>query len=89
MVHYRLRDTLGGHWKQSISYGKSEALLYQRFAAFGMQRRPASAVMGDLWWLCTRLPFALPVSRRGAWLKRLGIQYGRVVGSIRGRVLWL
>ncbi|KGN41394.1 hypothetical protein N801_07540 [Knoellia aerolata DSM 18566] len=88
IVHYRLRPSLRKLYKQSRAYGAAEAHLYQKFAQFGLDRRPASAPIVDLWWILTRLPFAVAQGRRGAWLRRLGQQIGRFEGSARYRVLW-
>lgn len=88
VVHYRLRPSLTALFRQSRAYGAAEAHLYRAFAAQGLHRRPATAPLRDLWWLLTRLPFVRPVGRRGAWLRRLGQQIGRVEGSLRYRVVW-
>jgi GT2 family glycosyltransferase len=89
IVHYRMRQSLRDLWRQSVLYGAAEAHLYRKFAASGMPRRSAGAVVTDLWWILTRLPFALPRARRGAWVRRAGTQWGRLVGSVRYRVRWV
>lgn len=88
VVHYRLRPTLGTHVRQWYGYGSSEALLHQRFAASGMTRRPATALLGDLWWLLSRLPFSVTPARRGMWLRRAALLAGRLAGSVKLRTLW-
>lgn len=88
VVHYRLRPSLSALFKQSRAYGAAEAHLYQAFATSGLERRSARATVSDLWWTVSRLPFAASQGRRGAWLRRLGQQIGRVEGSVRYRVLW-
>lgn len=88
LVHYRLRPSLGALVRQARMYGAAEAHLYLKFRHAGLRRRPASTLIADLWWIVTRLPFAWPVSRRGAWLRRAAQQAGRVQGSLRYRVLW-
>jgi glycosyltransferase involved in cell wall biosynthesis len=88
VVHYRLRSNLRDHWKQSVNYGACEPLLYTKFAKHGMKRRTVGALVSDLWWLATRLPFAWPIGRRGAWLRRAGQQYGRFRGAVRYRTWW-
>jgi glycosyltransferase involved in cell wall biosynthesis len=88
VVHYRLRSSLLAHWHQSISYGACEAQLYARYAPAGMSRRPIRVLVNDVWWLITRLPFAWPIGRRGAWLRRAGQRWGRIVGAVGSRVLW-
>lgn len=88
VVHYRLRPSLAALFKQSRAYGAAEAHLYQAFATSGLNRRPARAPLSDLWWTLSRLPFAARRRRRGAWIRKLGQQVGRVEGSVRYRVMW-
>ena len=88
VVHYRLRPTLKGLFRQSIAYGAGEARLYRKFAEYGARRRPPSAIAKEVWWLFSRLPFAGRIERRGAWLRHLGQQLGRLRGSFECKVLW-
>ncbi len=88
LVHYRLRPSLRQHWRQWVTYGAAEAHLYRAFAGTGVSRRPPATVLHEVWWLATRLPFAVGRQRRGAWLRRLAAQWGRLVGALRYRVLW-
>ncbi len=88
VVHYRLRPSLRTHFRQSRAYGSAQAHLYLKFAPHGMPRRRLSAPFKEGWWLLTRGPFAWPVGRRGAWLRKLASQIGRFEGSLRYRVLW-
>ena len=89
VVHYRLRSTLRGLWSQSVGYGASGALLYRKFESSGLHRRGVRPVLHDVWWLASRLPFSLPIGRRGAWLRVLGGSWGKVLGSVRNRTIWL
>ena len=89
IVHYRLRSTLKGVWAQFVGYGASEVRLYRAFADRGLRRRSTRSVFRDVWWLLSRAPFAVPRARRGAWLRVLGSEWGRVRESIRTRTLWL
>lgn len=88
VVHYRLRPGLGALWRQSVNYGASEALLYRKFRSEGLRRRPPKALGRDIWWLLTRLPFAWPVGRRGAWLRRCATLWGRLRGGVQTRTWW-
>lgn len=88
VVHYRLRPTLKGLFRQSIAYGAGEARLYRKFAEYGARRRPPSAIAKEVWWLLSRLPFTGRIERRGAWLRHLGQQLGRLRGSFECKVLW-
>jgi glycosyltransferase involved in cell wall biosynthesis len=88
VVHYRLRPTLRSHVRQWYAYGRSEALLHQKFASSGMTRRSGPALLRDLWWLASRLPLSVPLARRGAWLRRAAQLAGRLVVSVRHKALW-
>lgn len=88
VVHYRLRPSLSTLFRQSKAYGAAQAHLFRKFASHGMRRRPVTAPFRELWWLVTRFPFAWPLGRRGAWLRRLATQLGRFEGAVRYRVLW-
>ena len=88
VVHYRLRPSLRALFTQSRAYGAAEAHLFAKFRDLGLNRRPVLTVGRDVWWLLSRMPFALPVGRRGAWLRRLGQQVGRLEGSARYRAVW-
>ena len=89
VMHYRLRPTLGDLWRQYVKYGSSEAQLFQTFRHSGMNRRPWRQVVQGLWWLISRFPFAAPRPRRGAWVRRAGLWWGRLRGSVQHRTLWL
>jgi glycosyltransferase involved in cell wall biosynthesis len=88
VVHYRIRASLSDLFAQARLYGAAEAHLYRKFRGAGLRRRRAQTVGREVWWLVSRLPFAGPVGRRGAWLRRLGQQVGRLEGSLRYEVLW-
>lgn len=88
VVHYRMRPSLASLFRQSRNYGAAEPHLYATFRHAGLRRRPVTALLREVWWLVTRLPFALPVARRGAWLRHMGQQIGRCQGAFRYRVLW-
>lgn len=88
IVHYRLRGTIRGVARQEANYGASEALLYLKFRTHGLQRRPVAALASETWWLVSRLPFAWPEARRGAWVRKASRQFGRFRGARRQRVGW-
>jgi len=89
IVHYRLRPDLRSLWHQYRHYGSSEPLLFRAFRESGLERRPVAATLRDTWWLITRLPFAFRRPRRGAWVRRAGMWWGRLRGSVQHRTLWL
>ena len=87
-LQYRLR--LGDFARQQYSYGYSAAQLFRRFAAAGMPRpRPSLALLR---WMALglSLPAALVVPRwRGRWVGLAAHKGGKVVGSVRNKVLYL
>lgn len=88
IVHYRLRPSLNALFRQSRAYGAAEAHLFRKFAEHGLTHRPLSMPLRDIWWIVSRMPFAVGPARRGAWLRRLGQQMGRFEGAARYRVWW-
>jgi GT2 family glycosyltransferase len=88
VVHYRLRSCVRAVWRQSVAYAEGEARLFRKFRSAGARRRPTKAAIHDLWWLLTRAAFTFDPNRRGAWVRRLGQQVGRVQGSVQQRTIW-
>ncbi|MGW0562182.1 glycosyltransferase [Streptomyces sp. NPDC003016] len=87
VVHYRLRSSLREIVRQSYRYGRSHPELYRAFRAAGM---PASKAGSPWWWLLAHLVDPLlTADRRAAWLARAALRCGRLVGSVRCRVLYL
>ncbi len=89
LVAYRRRRSELALWRQYSGYGRSHAALYKRYRASG---HPPSSLRGALgaygrllvtsWELLSR-------ERRGAWLRSAAIRWGRILGSIRERTLYL
>jgi len=88
VVNYRFRPSLRTMARQELGYGAAEAQLYRKFASEGVRRRPIATLGWDVWWLLSRLPFALHPDRRGAWIRRAARQYGRFRGAVRTRTWW-
>jgi len=88
VVHYRLRQSLGALAKQEADYGAAEAWLYRKFRKQGLRRRRPVQFGRDLWWLLSRLPFAWPGDRRGAWIRRASRLHGRLRGAVQARTWW-
>lgn len=88
--HYRLRSGGRGTFRQARRYGESHAQLYARHAR-GRADVKANAIdaLHDWWWIATRAPLAALGKRRENWATHAGRRLGRLVGSIRYRVLWL
>jgi GT2 family glycosyltransferase len=86
VVHYRLRDTLGGHARQSYGYHRNAGLLLRRFGGQGVRRSGPLAVAGELLQLLRPLP-AAPWSgtARALLVGRSAAFWGRVRTSIEYR----
>ncbi len=88
-VHLRFRENKWELARQYFRYGVSDAKLYRRFRREGMERSsPREAVR--TWWKLVRSAGELASTEgRGRWLRVAGRSSGRVVGSVRWRVLFL
>lgn len=88
--HYLLRTGGRNSFRQALRYGESHAQLYFRH---GRGRVPVGAnsrdALRDWWWIATRVPLALLGRRRENWAARAGRRCGRLIGSLKYRVLWL
>lgn len=89
VVHYRYRRGLWPLLRQYVAYGTIGPRLYRDFREAGMPASPARAAAGPWLRLLTRLPIDL-FSRqaRGDTLRRLAFRIGRIIGSLRTRVLY-
>jgi glycosyltransferase involved in cell wall biosynthesis len=90
IVHYRHRRSLVGFGRQQFRNNFAWAQLYSRYRDRGMKRDEFRVVAKTWASLIYRLPQAL-LSRtwRITWVKRAAPRVGRLVGSIRYRVLYL
>jgi hypothetical protein len=74
--------------RQYYAYGLSHPRLYRDFAAAGLPRsvRPAAR---EWRWLLGHLPDLLRSRRaRAVWVTRCAMRCGRIVGSLRNRVVF-
>jgi GT2 family glycosyltransferase len=87
-VFGRERTTPGATFRQAYGYGKSQVALYAKHRAAGMPRSSTRAGLRRLGSLVKHVPDLAhgPEGRRGL-LARAGWQCGRVVGSVRYRVV--
>jgi glycosyltransferase involved in cell wall biosynthesis len=89
-VHYRLRSNLRVLWRKSYREGKTEVRLFREFRAHGVPRTDARHALRNWAGLVRRTTeLVRSRARRGRYLRVLGIQTGRLVGSIRSRTLYL
>lgn len=90
VIQQRFRATLPAMARQFYRYGRSGAQLHRAFRGAGMPRpdnrdalrrwRKLAASIPDLWH---------SDERRGQWTQKAAFRVGRVVGSLRARVLCL
>jgi glycosyltransferase involved in cell wall biosynthesis len=86
VVHYRLRDTLAGHARQSYGYHRNAGLLLRRFAPHGARGSRPAAVAGEILQLLRPLP-ATPWSEtaRALLVGRAAGLWGRIRTSLEYR----
>lgn len=88
VVHIRHRHDLGSIYRQGVSYGKHNVLIYSRYRSKGMPR--LGWVPGLLRWgkLIARTPLmVLTREGRARWLWQLGWRVGRLEGCFKYRVV--
>jgi GT2 family glycosyltransferase len=88
-LHYRYRDTLRAIYRQSVNYGRAQPLLYTMYAAHGLARRPPREVGRDWIGMAKALARVRTKAELGGWLSLFGVLWGRVLGSIRQRQIFL
>lgn len=90
VMHYRQRRGAWAQARQSYGYGKAYPRLYHDFRHQGMPRPSLTRGAAAWWWLARHVAF---VGRRGTerndWFRGAGIHLGRLVGSVRWRVMYL
>jgi glycosyltransferase involved in cell wall biosynthesis len=87
VVHYRLRRG----WSYLVRYfefGRAHVDQYVRFGPTGMPRAPGRGVL-RLLAVVLSAPVVLVPEYRYRWMTAAGISLGRLVGSVRRRVLYL
>ncbi|GIU91937.1 MAG: hypothetical protein KatS3mg011_0843 [Acidimicrobiia bacterium] len=88
-VWYRIRDDLGDLWRQRVAWGIEEALARRLYGRSHMPHERAVATVKSYLWLMRRLPQLKSREARRQWVKVAGPRWGRLVGSLRYRVLYL
>ena len=90
VVSYRPRARVRGVVKQAYRYGATWPQLFRDYRNSGMRRRNVAFAILTWGWLLLATPtLLLSRHRRVVWLRRAAQQYGRLVASIRYRVLFL
>ena len=90
VMHYRFRPGLRAHARQFFRFGVARVRLYRDFRSSGMPGRRFGALARDLAWL-GRHTFDLVRGSgpRGRWVGQAAAVCGRVVGSVRYRLVYL
>ncbi len=94
LVHYRYRDTLKALWKQYVKYGYYNTLVYRHFASYGMPRSSTRRAILRLYKRLIRQGLRFLLRRgepreRSVWLSEVALRWGRILGSLRHRTLYL
>jgi glycosyltransferase involved in cell wall biosynthesis len=91
VVHYSVRSSARRVFRQFLAYGRSHAQLYRQFRELGMPRSRAKLIIGRWLWILAHAPAAVvrPGEDREAVVRRAGIATGRLLGSLKYRVLYL
>ena len=87
VIYQRLRSRLWSLARQFYSYGKSDPQLFRRFRDQGMSRPAPSENVGWPWILRRSPDLVRGTVKRGRWVRTAARACGRLVGSIRFRVL--
>ena len=89
VIRVRFRKTLRALAKQYFRYGLSEPHLYRRFRGDGMPRSSIAEARHMWWWLVRHADWLAGTdSERGEWLRVAAVRTGRLLGSLRWRVLY-
>lgn len=88
-VRVRQRSTLRDMFTQHRRFGTAQALLYDKYAALGMPRRPRREVLDDWKVSLGAIPRLSDPGVRTRWTRRTARSLGRIQGSLRTRRLYL
>lgn len=90
LYHVRRRTGLKPTFRQARRYGRSAAVLYQRYARpRGVEPVRWKSVIVAWAWIIWNAPDAFRPDRQTRWAWRAGMRLGRIEGSLRARVLYL
>lgn len=89
LVHKRRRHGLRATWNQHLRYGLSDVVLYQRFRSAGMPRALPATLRTYAWLLRHSLTAVSSPAARETWVRVAARRTGRLLGSLRRRVVYL
>lgn len=88
-IWYRIRDDLRSLWRQRVAWGVQQALARRVYGPGYMPHAGPAATVKAYLWLLINLPRVRSFEGRREWIKRAGLRFGRLVGSIKYRVIYL
>jgi glycosyltransferase involved in cell wall biosynthesis len=89
VLHYRYRDGLKSIFDQEYGYGEGEVALYRKFRDEGLRRRDVWHVLVDYARILRALTGVRSWEGRARLVTLLGVNLGRIKGSIRFRTVYL
>ncbi|WP_261777693.1 MULTISPECIES: glycosyltransferase family 2 protein [unclassified Rhodococcus (in: high G+C Gram-positive bacteria)] len=92
VIAYRLRGTMRGLWRQSVTCGQGDARLFHDYRAYGMPRRHPITTVDVIALVVLRnplLPTWITRLERGRWVFWAGNLVGRIRGSRSHRVFYV
>jgi hypothetical protein len=90
VLHRRLNDDPRAEFRTAIRGGIAESGLYRRHRDHGMPRASRKEVVKQYRWMVEKIPDVI-AGRANAyrWAHHTGKRIGRLVGSVRNRVMYL
>jgi glycosyltransferase involved in cell wall biosynthesis len=89
VVHYRHRSSLGGLFRQALTYGAAHPAIVRSLSEEGRPTPPRLGGLRSWLWLVRRLVVLRTRAGRARWVVVAGGSLGRLVGSVRHRFLFL
>lgn len=89
VVHIRLRDNPIDLYRQTREWAEYNVLLYKKYRKYGMPKLPLKTGIKEWLSLIRKLPRIRRKNGRKAWLNKFHYRWGRLVGSIKYRVIAL
>lgn len=89
LIYVRYREQLIDSYRQAKGYAEYNVLLYKRYLPRGMPRLTFRSSLLSWYYFLLRTPQLLNPTTRKVWIRQLGWRMGRLIGSIKYRVLAL
>jgi len=89
VVQYRYRASARDIARQGYGRGVSFVRLYKSYRSEGVVTPRRGRALRRWAWIVVRSPYLFSMTRRGTWLRRASESAGRLVGSVRFRVICL